>query len=411
MPPPPPPHTHTQIKSRSSRKQGHATTSPATTVRLKLFAVASPTMMRVLTILVAVAAALLACNEAAPPTTTAAAPTAPVVPVSEGGSSPAPPIAPTAPVAPTAPAVPVSGGGSSPALPSVVGNIVFEINTGAAPTRSSSVASLPPIDGTRQESTITSKMIRKDFPGDFTYHAPTILNLTTSLPWRLKEEVPAITQDFLNNGGTVIPSFSMNGGTEWLSGAIYGLPIVHRWGYNESGGYVKIEMHFTYSLLGGSVGGRHRQHDCTTTETDFTYEIPHHPTMTITEGAATATAEATLSNGVITAVGNIQHGSGTFAGTNVAYTWGTFWNEPQRGSGATFTFTVSSGRVTAVAVTNGGTGYRKPCNAGPTYLGSNPPSYYYDETKPGYLEIASMRAALRRHGTEPLLIRFAIISP
>lgn len=157
---------------------------------------------------------------------------------------------------------------------------------------------------------------------------------------------------------------------------------------------------------------------CTTTETShsarwhdtsWTPPLPHHPTMTITEGAATATAEATLSNGVITAVGNIQHGSGTFAGTNVAYTWGTFWNELQRGSGATFTFTVSSGRVTAVAVTNGGTGYRKPCNAGTAY--TNPPAYYVDKTEPGYRETASMRAALRRHGTEPLLIRFAIISP
>ena len=42
----------------------------------------------------------------------------------------------------------------SPALPSVVGNIVFEIHAGAAPTRSSSIASLPPIDGTRQEENI-----------------------------------------------------------------------------------------------------------------------------------------------------------------------------------------------------------------------------------------------------------------
>ena len=57
-----------------------------------------------------------------------------------------------------------SGGGSGPALPSVVGNIVVEINTGAAPTRSSSIVSLPPIDGTRQEATIISERVRKNFP-------------------------------------------------------------------------------------------------------------------------------------------------------------------------------------------------------------------------------------------------------
>ena len=407
---------HAAAESKATPRRARATT-----VRLKLFAVASPAM-RVLTILVAVAAALLACNEAAPPTTTAAAPTAPVVPVSGGGSSPALPSAPAAPVAPTAPAVPVSGGGSSPALPSVVGNIVFEINAGAAPTRSLSIASLPPIDGTRQESTIISERIRKTFPGDFTYDGPTtVAEVYTHLyPWKLEQEATAITQDWLDNGGTVIPSYSLNGGTEWFSGAIPGLPTIHRWGYNESGGYVKVEMSPGAPIpsLSGHEYSVHNRYACTTTETShsarwhdtsWTPPLLHHPTMTITEGSATATAEATLSNGVITAVGNIQHGSGTFAGTNVAYTWGTFWNEPQRGSGATFTFTVSSGRVTAVAVTNGGTGYRKPCNAGTAY--TNPPSYYVDKTVPGYRETASMRAALRNHGTEPLLIRFAIISP
>ena len=156
---------------------------------------------------------------------------------------------------------------------------------------------------------------------------------------------------------------------------------------------------------------------CTTTETSHRPGVNyhHHPTMTITEGAATATAEATIDNGVITAVGNIQHGSGTFTGTNIAYTWkaynfafGVPQGEPQRGSGATFTFSVSGGQVTGVTVTNGGTGYRKPCNAGESY---NPPSYYVDETAPSYYETSRMRAALRRQGTEPLLVRFAIIRP
>ena len=300
-----------------------------------------------------------------------------------------------------------SGGGSGPALPSVVGNIVVEINTGAAPTRSSSIVSLPPIDGTRQEATIISQRIRKNFPEDFTYD-PENRQTLKGWPWILENEASSITQDFLNNGGTVIVSLSFNGGSEWLSDGSLFLNVLNRWGYNESGGYVRLELgHLSYS---GFVA-----HACTTTETGHygsQYHIHgdtvHHPTMTIAEGAATATAEATITNGVITAVGNIQHGSGTFTGTNIAYTWGTFWNEPQRGSGATFTFSVSGGQVTGVTVTNGGTGYRKPCNAAQSY---NPPSYYVDKTAASYYEISHMRAALRRQGTEPLLIRFAIIRP
>ena len=311
----------------------------------------------------------------------------------------------------------------------MVGNIVFEINAGAAPDRSSSIASLPPIDGTRQEQNIISETIRKNFPDDFTYN-PT--NIYADHHWELKADAPSITQDWLDNGGTVIPSFSLNGGTEWLSfGFMPVLSTVYRYGINESGGYVMVEMMgvgvLAEHLVGGARTGPGRAgyYACTTTETGHhqtgllpgtsmsgdTWKhdgIPHHPTMTITEGAATATAEATIANGVITAVGNIQHGSGTFTGTNIAYTWGTFWREPQRGSGATFTFTVSSGQVTAVGVTNGGTGYRKPCNAGDSYT---KPSYYYDETVASYGATAYMRAALRIHGTEPLLIRFAIISP
>ena len=391
-------------------------------MRGKNLAVAWPAMMIARALSIAAVAVLLACNQAAPPTTTAAAPVAPA-------NQPPAEDTPTRPGAkpdnPSSPSVPGgaggSGGGSSPALPSVVGNIVFEINTGAASARSSSIASLPPIDGARQGAVIVSERIQKTFPEDFTYLQSTADSFWVHYPWRLKEEARAITQDWLNEGGTVIPSYSLNGGTEWLSGTIPGLTTVHRWGYNESGGYVKIEMRT--ERIGSFVGDGHSYHvhnsyACTTTETSHstrwhdesvTPPLPHHPTMAITEGAATATAEATLANGVITAVGNIQHGSGTFTGTNIAYTWGTFWGEPQRGSGATFTFTVSGGQVTAVNVTNGGTGYRKPCNAGTSY--TSPPSYYVDKTEPGYWETASMRAALRRHGTEPLFIRFAIISP
>ena len=369
--------------------------------------------------MVAVAAAVLLACEAAPPTTTPTTPTTPA--------------APAAPAAPTTPAAPGGSGGGSPALPSVVGNIVFEINAGAAPARSSSIASLPPIDGTRQEATIISETIRKNFPDDFTYN-PT--NTYLDHPWELKADAPSITQDWLDNGGIVIPSFSLNGGSVWLSpGFMPQLSTLYQYGRNESGGYVMVEM-AGIGVLAEHVPSSYARYACTTTETNhhlpptrsnnylssnghrteqvgpapqsWPADLPHHPTMTITEGAATATAEATIANGVITAVGNIQHGSGTFTGTNIAYTWGTFWREPQRGSGATFTFTVSSGQVTAVGVTNGGTGYRKPCNAANSYT---EPSYYYDKTEASYGATAYMRAALRIHGTEPLLIRFAIISP
>ena len=283
---------------------------------------------------IAASAVLLAC-EAAPPTTTAAPPApAPAAPGGSGDGSPAPAAPGGSGGGSPAPAAPGGSGGGSPALPSVVGNIVFEINAaGAAPARSSSIVSLPPIDGTRQEQNIISETIRVSFPDDFTYN-PT--DIYADHHWELKADAPSITQDWLDNGGTVIPSFSLNGGTEWLSfGFMPVLSTVYRYGLNESGGYVMVEMMGVGVLAEHLVGGGGR-YACTTTETNhhlpttgnpptWSADLPHHPTMTITEGAATATAEATIANGVITAVGNIQHGSGTFTGTNIAWTWGTFW--------------------------------------------------------------------------------------
>ena len=314
-----------------------------------------------------------------------------------------------------------SGGGSGPALPSVVGNIVVEINTGAAPTRSSSIVSLPPIDGTRQEATIISERVRKNFPEDFIYDAENYIS-GKGYPWIVKQETSAITQDFMNNGGTVIVSFSRNGGTDWFTagviftaGGSFNLKTLSRFGYNESGGYVQAEMgHHQHS-------GTFAPYDCTTTETDDqALTNGGHPTLIITEGTASATARAAIDNGVITAVKNIQHESGTFAGTNIVYTWKaiSYGNveepEPHRGSGATFTFTVSGGQVTGVTVTNGGTGYRKSCRF--HYSAQQPsqhgqPSYYIDRTTASRQETAFMRQTLRNQGTEPLLVRFAIIRP
>ena len=310
-----------------------------------------------------------------------------------------------------------SGGGSGPALPSVVGNIVVEINTGAAPTRSSSIVSLPPIDGTRQEATIISERVRKNFPEDFIWD-PENFTSGKGYPWIVKQETSAITQDFLNNGGTVIVSFSRNGGTEWFTGGgRFNLYALSRWGYNESGGYVQAEM-IPHHI------NRITPYSCTTTETDDQALAidSGHPTLIITEGTASATARAAIDNGVITAVKNIQHESGTFAGTNIVYTWQSYYQctgdcpdpvLPERGSGATFTFTVSSGQVTAVTVTNGGTGYRKSCRYGvgsADYL-SGQPSYYVDKTAAPLTETHYMLKELRALGTEPLLVRFAIIRP
>lgn len=386
----------------------------------------------------AIAAVLLlaACEEAAPPTT-ATAPT---------GEAPTRPDSakPANPASPSVPGGGVGGVGSSPALPSVVANIMFEINTGPASTRSSSIASLPPIAGTRQAAIVRSERVRINFPDGFTYDTTEDEdgNHVNSWPWQLEAKAPSITQNWLKAGGIVILSTSLNGGKEWHimeeDDRRSHLDARHKWGFRDTGGYVKLELRGSLGLDGPlPYGGA--WYTCTTTEIGDTdritrvfrdawanpsHNIQNYPTMTITGGTTNATAEAIIDNGVITAVTVTEGGSGFTDGSSaaLAYSWRDFRGEPQRGSGATFTFTVSGGAVTAVTVTNGGSGYRKPCNTNalrvrgygqPTpddRLVYDPPDYYADKTEPGYYEVAGMRNSLLNNGV-PVLILVTIISP
>lgn len=393
----------------------------------------------------AIAAVLLlgACEEAAPPTT-AAAPTAPAAPAGEAPTRPG-----TKPANPASPSVPGGGAGgsggigSSPALPSAVANIMFEINAGSAPTRSSSIGSLPPIAGIRQAAVVRSERVRINFPDGFNYDAmEDEAGNTHPWPWQLEAKAPSITQNWLKTGGIVILSTSLNGGKEWhimeADDRRSHLDARHKWGFRDTGGYVKLELRGNLSL-DGPLGYGGAWYACTTTEigntdritrvfrdayADPSHNIQNYPTMTITGGTTDATAEAIIDNGVITAITVTEGGSGFTNGSSVAlaYSWRDFWGEPQRGSGATFTFTVSGGAVTAVTVTNGGSGYRKPCNTQalsvrgygqPTpddRLVYTPPDYYADKTDPGYSEVAQMRHSLLNNGV-PVLILVTIISP
>lgn len=379
-------------------------------------------VMRVVFTPLAVLMALAACEEAAPPK-----PTMPSIPAE---SEPATPASGPGTTAAGGGQFPTGGGGGAP-LPEVANNIVFEILAGSGPSRSGSIIALPPIGDTRQEAITGGTLVTARFPDGFTYSWNSTYKRHL---WSRRQAASAITQDWISNGGTVVVSYSLDAGSTWLSSlgssnVIHSYPVA-RWGRDESGGYVRLDLErsnvLTNFVIGAHPGGgyssrswRVEGHACTTTETSFseTWPMyvpvkPHHPTLKITEGAATATAEATLANGVITAVGNIQHGSGTFAGTSVDYSWGDFWGEPQRGSGATFTFTVTGGRVSAVAVDSGGIGYRKPCNPGESYGTSTaPPEGYFDTSQAGYWLTAAMKSDIRYYGSERILVRFAILTP
>ena len=373
--------------------------------------------MRVVFTPLAMLLALAACDEATPPQTTL-----PSIPPAA-----AEPAEPPAGSGGTPPAAPLPGGGSgSTPLPTVTDNIVFEIVTDSIPSRSGSSIALPAIEGTRQESTIGGTVVTAQFPDGFTYSWNSIYERHVLTR---RQSAPAITESWMASGGTIVVSYSLNAGATWLSGlgaaSLASSYPIASWGRDESGGYVQLDLVRgnlnVLSVFGGDrphLGNHHQGtdlHACTTTETpvrrirgDY-----HIPTLKITEGVATATAEATLAAGVITAVGNIQHGSGTFAGTNIDYAWRDFWGEPQRGSGAAFTFTVTAGQVSAVTVDSGGTGYRKPCEEGVT----DPPESIYtwpdgyvDDTWPGYWLTAVMKSDLQYFGSNRILVRFAIIT-
>lgn len=371
--------------------------------------------MRVVFTPLAMLLALAACDEATPPQTTlpsippaAAEPAEP--PAGSGGTPPAAPL-------------PRGGSGSTP-LPTVTDNIVFEIVTDSSPSRSGSSIALPAIEGTRQESTIGGAVVTAQFPDGFTYSWNSIYErhvLTRRQP------APAITESWMASGGTIVVSYSLNAGATWLSGLgaasqTSSYPVAS-WGRDQSDGYVQLDLMRgnlgSLSVYGGDrrhLGTHHagtNLHACTTTETPVHPDLDSHmPTLKITEDEATATAEATIAAGAITAVSNIQHRSGTFAGTNIEYAWGDFWGEPQRRSGAAFTFTVTAGQVSAVAVNSGGTEYRKPCAGGVTGPGVayTWPDGYVDDTWPGYWLTAVMKSDLQYFGSNRILVRFAIIT-
>lgn len=351
--------------------------------------------------------ALAACDEAAAPKTTL-----PSVPP----KAPEPAEPPAAGGATTPTHGLPSGSGGVP-LPTVTNNIVFEIVTDAGPSRSSSIIALPAIEGTRQESTIGGTLVTAPFPDGFTYSYNSSYERYV---WRRRQDAFAITADWMASGGSILISYSFDSGSTWFASLasndldhIFALPS---WGRDESGGYVQFELQRPAVALnrsnrhGGPISTKRMDiaYTCTTTEISAITDPPHQPTLKIVEGAATATAKATLASGVITAVDNIQHGSGTFAGTNVDYSWQDFWEEPQRGNGATFTFTVTGGQISAVTVDTGGTGYTKPCRSEDGFI---EPNDYYDKSSAGYWLTAAVKESLQYFGSNRILVRFAIITP
>lgn len=353
---------------------------------------------------------LAACDEAAAPKATL-----PSVP--PAAAEPAKPAEPAEPPAAGGATTPTPDGGGGVPLPTVTNNIVFEIVTDAGPSRSSSTVALPTIEGTRQESSIGGTLISVHFPDGFTYSYNASYDRYV---WRRRQDASAITADWMASGGSILISYSFDSGSTWFaslaSNNLDHIAALPSWGRNESGGYVQLELQRPSVALNRSI--RHGvplstsrgniAYTCTTTERSAVTDPPHQPTLKIVEGVATATAKATLTSGVITTVDNIQHGSGTFAGTNVDYTWQGFWEEPQRGNDATFTFTVTGGQISAITVDAGGTGYTKPCTPPD---GFTKPNDYYDKSRAGYWLTAVVKESLQYFGSNRLLVRFAIITP
>lgn len=351
--------------------------------------------------------------------------------------SPAAPVAPAAPESPAAPG-PAPESPAAPADLPTVDNVVIEILAGVESAPAASIVALPPVEGIirQQQVSLGGTVVTAAFPGGFSYRWDATYQRHV---WSRTQATAAISSDFLSRGGSVIVSYSLDRGSTWVN-ALGGSSIVHfypvaRWGVRDGSGYVQIDLERSRVLsnsalsafpISSYVGGNIflHGHACTTTEDyhndRWPTDVPHHPTLHLTEGAAKATVDATITAGVVTAVGNIVHRSGTFSDADdVTYTWGRFWDEPQRGTGAAFSFTVSSGEVSAVSVDLGGSGYRKPCNPKMCILPCTdlsdqpvftPAAGYEDKTQAGYWLTAAMRNDLRFYGSDRLLVRFAIIS-
>lgn len=268
--------------------------------------------------------------------------------------SPAAPVAPAAPESPAAPE-PAPESPAAPAdLPTVVDNVVIEILAGGTSAPAASIVALPPVEGIRQQQvSLGGTAVTAAFPGGFSYRWDATYRRHV---WSRTQATAAISSDFLSRGGSVIVSYSLDRGSTWVN-ALGGSSIVHfypvaRWGVRDGSGYVQIDLERSYALVNSAmstfpvssyVGGNIflHGHACTTTEDyhndRWPTDVPHHPTLHLVEGAAKATADATISAGVVTAVGNIVHGSGTFSDADdVTYTWGDFGMSRSAGRARTF---------------------------------------------------------------------------
>ena len=396
--------------------------------------------MRIVFTPLAMLLALTACEQATqrhvaipsvPPA--AAEPTPPGQPPAAGGSGGPSPSAP-APITP-----PSAGGGTAGApLPSVT-NIVFEITTGRTPRTANRIA-LPPIDGTRHENTVIVPSIRVPFPSGFTYSR----NATYERhEFGRREQVNTLTQDRLTRG-TVAVTYSLDGGSIWSSqlehpnGHFHSRPT---WGRDPSGGWIKltIESPGVPDRRGDRANNHHYApadatnnacHSASVSPSGQTTTFAAFTQLTFKQGSsARATAVPILTNGVLTSVhpgsgnwelnhgeiywrgtwgtsGRVTHHSGTFTDpVAVTVTWNDYFGEPQRGSGAVITPTITNGKISAVTITSGGTGYLERCGTSNTLRSD------VDYTNPGYWLVSELKYYIRYYGSESILVRFAIISP
>lgn len=372
--------------------------------------------------------AMMGCGGVASPKLAAApAPAGPPGSSGPSGIGATPPVS-AAPSggAPVAVAPGAGGGGAAPILPAVT-NIVFEVTTRSRSTdRSAKFVALPAIDGTRQESTVIVPSVTVAFPTGFAYTK----NATYDQhEWAHREEVNTVNTltSIEWDRATVVVTYSLDAGATWSSelenpnGYFHTRPT---WGRDASGGWVKltVESPGVENRLTSELGDWDQSHACKTSLSTSTVALDQTITVTFKEGAATATAMPRLLNGVVTGVypdheygtlGTVTHVSGTFSDASaVTATWNAPFGETQRGTGATFTPTIVAGKISAVAIATGGTGYLQPCQkllSGCAGSGGCAP--HQDFTTPSYWLVARLKHYLTYYGSSSILVRFAIISP
>ena len=372
--------------------------------------------------------ALIACEEATPPK-----PNEPTPAAAPGNGAPASPAGaePTAGGNPPPTVAPTPGG--APALPRVANNIVMEITAGEREsTRSASIVSLPQIEGTRQESvTVGGKLVTAKFPEGFTYTRNAEYDRHI---WNRRLAAPAITQAWQTSGGTVVVTYSLDGGASWVRDLDYPARFYTTEGFGiaagETAGYVYVDVVSNGDFVeepgpdqhphraSGQRNNGHphtHEHPCNTTASSLMENPPvAHPVhLTIKQGSNSATAVLTLASGVVTAAGGFVHKDGSVFGGNAPYSyeWTKFWGIPQTGEGATFTPVVTANKLTALTVTAGGKGYSEPCSFTASHPTGDPSRANIDEEHPGYWLTSRVQHAIRYYGSGSILVRFAVIVP